>query len=167
MIETETFTDWRGSFCELYNEDKLRQLGVETRYVQDNFAVSQRGVLRGLHFQLPPMAQGKLVTCLCGKIYDVAVDLRPNSPSYGKWQAVELTGGLLLYLPAGFAHGYAVLSQQACVFYKVTEYYSPQHEAGIIWSDERLAIDWPVDDPILSDKDQRWPTLTDFEKIWL
>lgn len=161
LIETTFYNDHRGQFYESYSEREFALHAVETRYVQDNFSRSRKRVLRGLHYQKAPMAQAKLVRCVEGAIYDVAVDLRPGSETYGRWEAVTLSAenGLQLYIPQGFAHGFAVLSEEASVFYKVTEFYSPEHEAGVIWNDQQLAIEWPFSHPVLSEKDQRLPSL--------
>ncbi len=168
LIETTLYNDHRGQFYESYNEREFALHGVETRYVQDNFSHSHRSVLRGLHYQRPPMAQAKLVRCVAGAIYDVAVDLRPGSETYGRWEAVTLSAenGLQLYIPQGFAHGFTVLSESASVFYKVTEFYSPEHEAGIIWNDSQLAIEWPFSHPVLSEKDKRLPSLAQLGEVY-
>lgn len=163
LIETPLYNDRRGQFYESYNEREFALHNVETRYVQDNFSHSHRRVLRGLHYQRAPMAQAKLIRCVAGAVYDVAVDLRLGSETYGRWEAVTLSAdnGLQLYIPAGFAHGFAVLSEAATIFYKVTQFYSPEHEAGIIWNDSQLAIEWPFSSPVLSEKDMRLPSLAE------
>ena len=159
--------DARGWFTESYNRARLAERGILEDFVQDNHSFSaQRGTLRGLHFQLPPHAQAKIVRCLAGAIWDVAVDLRAGSPTYGQWLAAELTaaGGEQLYIPAGFAHGFLTLTDNAEVAYKASDYYAPDCEAGIAWDDPDLAIDWPLAGlaPVLSGKDTGLPRLCDF-----
>jgi dTDP-4-dehydrorhamnose 3,5-epimerase len=131
--------------------------------VQDNYSHSSRGVLRGLHFQKQPHAQGKLIMVLSGRIYDVAVDIRVGSPTYGRWEGMELSGDCfrMLYVPVGFAHGFCVLSQTASVLYKVTAQYDPASDRGILWNDPELGIEWPIAEPILSPKDAGHPLLWD------
>jgi len=163
LLKRDRFTDSRGWFTELHNEASLQAAGFNVRFVQDNLSHSAPGVLRGLHFQRDP-EQGKLVTCLAGRIYDVAVDIRPGSSTFGQHVAVELSadGGESLWVPAGFAHGFVVLgSEPALVTYKVDQHRSPTGERGIIWNDPTLAIPWPIEIPHLSDRDQALPTLAD------
>jgi len=163
LLKRDRFTDSRGWFTELHNEASLQAAGFNVRFVQDNLSRSAPGVLRGLHFQRDP-EQGKLVTCLAGRIYDVAVDIRPGSSTFGQHVAVELSadGGESLWVPAGFAHGFVVLgSEPALVTYKVDQHRSPTGERGIIWNDPTLAIPWPIEIPHLSDRDQALPTLAD------
>jgi len=163
LLKRDRFTDSRGWFTELHNEASLQAAGFNVRFVQDNLSRSAPGVLRGLHFQRDP-EQGKLVTCLAGRIYDVAVDIRPGSTTFGQHVAVELSadGGESLWVPAGFAHGFVVLgSEPALVTYKVDQHRSPTGERGIIWNDPTLAIPWPIEIPHLSDRDQALPTLAD------
>jgi dTDP-4-dehydrorhamnose 3,5-epimerase len=158
LLEPAVFSDARGSFLESYNRRAFRQAtGLEVDFVQDNQAASARGVLRGLHYQVR-QPQGKLVRAITGEIFDVAVDLRRSSPAFGKWTGVRLSADAhrALWIPAGFAHGYLVLSEQAIVAYKATDYYAPQHERTILWNDPALAIRWPLEgEPIVSDKDRR------------
>ena len=158
VLEPRVFQDERGFFLESYNRVTFREAtGLEIEFVQDNHSFSVRNVLRGLHYQIR-QAQGKLVQVLAGEIYDVAVDLRRSSPTFGRWIAVSLTGGghRMLWIPAGFAHGYLVLSEHAIVIYKTTDYYAPAHERTIAWDDPTLAIRWPLETPpILNDKDRR------------
>ena len=163
LIKTKVFEDGRGYFKELFKASSFQEAGIKETFVQDNFSYSKKGVLRGLHFQLEPQAQGKLVTCLGGKIFDVAVDLRPESPTFRKWVAVELSqeNHFLLYIPPGFAHGFQVLSEEALVCYKCTAEYAPELDAGIVWNDPDLSIPWPLKDPILSPKDARLPKLSE------
>jgi dTDP-4-dehydrorhamnose 3,5-epimerase len=165
LVEPRSFDDERGSFRETYKHSDFVQAGIPAHFVQDNYSRSIRNVLRGLHYQLDPKAQGKLVTCLRGGILDVAVDIRKGSPSFGRWIGRELTGenNLMLFVPAGFAHGFLTLSESAEVLYKCTEEYSPAHDRGIIWNDPQLNIPWGVDAPLLSDKDRGHPYLRDAE----
>ncbi len=163
LIRPRIFRDDRGFFLEMYKHSEFRAAGIREHLVQDNFSRSTQGVLRGLHFQKSPKVQGKLVTCLRGRIFDVAVDIRNRSPHFGKWAGVELTeeNRHLLYVPPGFAHGFQVLSENAEVMYKCTEEYSPADDRGIIWNDPDIGIAWPLPDPILSDKDGKQPRLRD------
>ena len=163
LIKRDRYADSRGWFTELHNEAALDAAGFHVRFVQDNLSFSAPGVLRGLHFQRDP-AQGKLVTCLSGRIYDVAADIRPTSPTFGRHVAVELTadGGESLWIPAGFAHGFLVLGgEPALVTYKVDQHRSVAGEQGIIWNDPTLGIPWPIATPHLSDRDRSMPTLAD------
>ncbi len=161
LIEPRFFSDERGFFMETYKYSEFTAFGIIDRFVQDNHSYSKRGVLRGLHYQNPPKAQGKLVRVIAGEVFDVAVDIRKGSPTYGKWFGVKLSeeNKKMLYIPPGFAHGFLVLSETAEVLYKTTEEYSPEHEAGIIWDDPEIGIDWPMKNPILSPKDASWPSL--------
>ncbi len=159
MLTPRVFTDPRGFFFESFN---LRQFtgmtGLSPQFVQDNHSRSQKGVLRGLHYQLPPMAQGKLVRVVQGEIYDVAVDLRRASPTFGRWTGAVLSAGNRhqLWIPEGFAHGFVTLSDCSEVLYKTTDYYAPEHERCIAWDDADLAIDWHYPGvPVLSDKDRQ------------
>lgn len=160
LFQPEVFPDERGSFMETWNAKKYLEFGVPSSFVQDNLSRSSKGTLRGLHFQ-NPRPQGKLVCVLKGQVWDVSVDLRLGSPTFGKWTAVTLDDklGNQLYIPPGFAHGFCTLSEEALFFYKCTDYYSPRDEHGIAWNDPCLAIDWPIREPILSLKDQGHPQL--------
>jgi len=162
-IEIKSFSDDRGFFLESFKESDFISNGIDTKFVQDNFSHSVKGVLRGLHYQKNPKAQAKLVTTLRGEIFDVAIDIRKNSPTYGKWVGEKLSdqNHRLLYIPEGFAHGFCVLSQDADVLYKVNNEYSPEHEKGIIWNDPEIDIAWPTDKPILVEKDLQSSTLKD------
>ena len=162
MVEPAVFEDPRGYFLETYHAGKYAEGGITGPFVQDNFSRSVRGTLRGLHYQLQH-AQGKLVMALEGRIFDVAVDIRKGSPTFGQWIGAELSGENKhqLYIPPGFAHGFCVLSETAGVLYKCTDVYSPQDERGIIWNDPTLGIQWPVDDPLLSRKDGAYKRLMD------
>jgi len=159
------FGDNRGFFLESYNDRALAELGIREKFVQDNHSCSQSNVLRGLHYQIQHV-QGKLVRVVVGEILDVAVDVRRRSPSFGKWEAVHLSGEnkRMLWIPPGFAHGFRVLSDQTHVLYKATDYYAPEHERTIAWNDPELNINWELDgEPIVSAKDQRGVALRDAE----
>jgi dTDP-4-dehydrorhamnose 3,5-epimerase len=165
IIEPKVFEDERGYFYESYNRRVLNDLGIKTEFVQDNQSKSQYGVIRGLHYQQLPFAQIKLVRVLDGIIYDVALDLRKGSPTFGTYFGIELSSAnkLQLYVPAGFAHGFSVLSETSTIMYKCNEFYNPQAEAGIVYNDRQLLIDWKIPDgnEIVSDKDVKLPS---FEK---
>ena len=160
IIEPKVFGDDRGFFFESYNERTWREAtGLSTRFVQDNHSRSMKNVLRGLHYQLR-QSQGKLVRVVVGEVFDVAVDIRRGSPTFGKWAGVRLSARnkRQLWIPEGFAHGFLVLSEAAEFLYKATDFYAPQHERSIVWNDPDLAIDWPLDgEPILSAKDAAAP----------
>ncbi len=165
ILEPRVFGDERGFFMESYNEKVFARLGISERFVQDNHSSSTRNVLRGLHYQIKH-AQGKLVRVIVGEILDVAVDLRRGSATFGKWEAVRLSGEnkRMLWIPCGFAHGFRVISSSAHVMYKTTDYYSPEHERTLAWNDPDLKIEWALDgDPIVSAKDQRGTALRDAE----
>jgi dTDP-4-dehydrorhamnose 3,5-epimerase len=164
-IRTQRFQDDRGFFSERFRLSLFQEAGLSGPFLQDNWARSSRRVLRGLHYQLPPGGQGKLVGVTRGRIFDVAVDLRSGSPTFGEWVGAELDeeSGDLLWIPDGFAHGYQVLSDEADVVYKVTTEYDPELDRGIRWDDPELAIPWPLADPILSDRDRGLPGLGDAE----
>lgn len=162
IIEPRVFNDERGFFLESYNKKEFEELGIYIDFIQDNHSLSiKAGTLRGLHFQLEPKAQTKLVRCIRGAIYDVVVDLRKGSPTFGKWVSVILTedNKRQLLVPKGFAHGFLTLVPNTEVVYKVDEYYSPQHDRSLRWNDPDLNIDWPISDPFLSPKDKNAPTL--------
>lgn len=161
LIEAKKFPDQRGFFMESYKASDFSAAGIPGPFVQDNFSFSVRGTLRGLHYQKAPHSQGKLVIAYDGEIFDVAVDIRKNSPTYGKWTGVVLSvkKGRLLYIPEGFAHGFCVLSETACVGYKVTKEFDLASDRGIIWNDPDIAIPWPVTTPLLSAKDAALPLL--------
>lgn len=165
LVEPKVFRDERGFFLEAYKYSEFSAFGIKAPFVQDNHSRSCKGVLRGLHYQNPPKAQGKLVRVIVGEIFDVAVDIRKGSPTYGRWVGVRLSaeGKEMVYIPPGFAHGFCVLSDIAEVIYKVTEEYAPECEAGIIWNDPQIGIRWPVEDPVLSPRDARWPPLREAE----
>jgi len=157
--------DGRGWFAELWRRSAYAAAGIDADFVQDNVARSGAGVLRGLHYQRPPSAQGKLVQVTLGRVFDVAVDLRPGSVTHARWVAHELSAedGALLWIPPGFAHGYAVLGDAAEVAYKVTAEYDPALDAGVRWDDPALAIPWPLPDPVVSERDRALPLLADAE----
>jgi len=163
LIKPRIFGDDRGFFLELYKHSDFVRGGILEHLVQDNYSKSTKGVLRGLHYQKEPKAQGKLVMCIKGAIFDVAVDIRRGSSQYGQWTGIRLTeeNKNMLYVPPGFAHGFQVLSDTAEVLYKCTSEYSPADDRGIIWSDQDLNIDWPLSSPILSAKDAIHPRLRD------
>ena len=167
IIVPKRHVDDRGWFSEIFHEKRLRDVGITCRFVQDNQSSSKRaGTLRGLHFQLPPAAQAKLVTVVKGRILDVAVDIRRGSPTFGKHVSTELSAesGRQLYIPVGFAHGFLTLEDDVVVMYKVSDYYAPAHDSGIRWNDPDIAIPWPFKDAdiITSDKDRRLPLLKEF-----
>jgi len=157
LVEAKAFLDDRGFFMESFKESNFIKNGIKTTFVQDNFSRSTKGVLRGLHYQKNPKAQAKLVTVLRGEVFDVVIDVRKGSPTYGKWVSEVLSeqNHKLLYIPEGFAHGYCVLSEEADIFYKVNQEYSPEHDGGFIWNDPEISIKWPIDNPIISEKDQK------------
>ena len=160
LIEPRVFADVRGFFLETWQQARYQEYGLPTRFVQDNLSSSVRGTLRGLHFQ-HPRAQGKLVYVVHGEIFDVAVDIRVGSPTFGHSCEMVLSSEnrRQLYIPEGFAHGFCVTSDQAVVVYKCTDFYVPQTEGGVLWNDPDLAVRWPVEAPILSDKDHSYPPL--------
>lgn len=164
IIEPKVFGDHRGWFTETYSKEKFKELGIDIDFIQDNHSLSaQKGTLRGLHFQLNPKAQTKLVRCTKGKILDVAVDIREGSPTYKKWIAVELSeeNKKQLLVPKGFAHGFITLTDNVEVQYKVDEYYSPENDRSIRFDDPDISIDWGIDNPILSEKDLNAPMLSE------
>jgi dTDP-4-dehydrorhamnose 3,5-epimerase len=162
ILEPRIFKDARGAFCETYNERQMAEAGLPTRWVQDNFSLSKRNVVRGIHYQIKN-TQGKLVRVTQGVVWDVAVDLRRSSPTFGKHVGVELSGenGRMFWIPEGFGHGFVALSEAAGFAYKVTQYYSPADERTLLWNDADIAIPWPVSqqEAIVSEKDQQGSTL--------
>lgn len=161
LVVPEVFRDERGYFLEGYKRSEFHRASLPFDFAQDNISLSKKKVLRGLHFQKDPYAQGKLVSVLKGRVWDVAVDLRQNSPTFKKWVAVELSeeNHLMLWIPEGFAHGFVALEDQTIVQYKCTKEYNRESERGIRYDDPELGIDWPVSDPIISTKDQNLPFL--------
>ena len=171
LITPKRHGDDRGFFSETYREHEYAEAGISGPFVQDNQAYSkQAGVLRGLHFQVPPTAQGKLINCTQGKIFDVAVDIRRSSPTFGQYVSAELSSanGTQLFVPTGFAHGYMTLVEDCMVQYKVTAYYSPEDERGLAWDDADIGIDWPSGfaRPTLSEKDAALPQLKDLKQVF-
>ena len=171
LIEPKAYGDHRGFFLESYNEQAFHEAGITERFVQDNHSLSREaGVIRGMHYQLTPKAQAKLIRVATGAIYDVVVDMRKGSPTYGKWEGYILSehNKHQLLVPKGFAHGFCTITENVNVLYKVDELYSPEHDRGIAWDDPELAIEWPVSEPILSEKDARHPGLSEVENnfVW-
>lgn len=169
VIEPTVFKDERGYFVETYNQNDMKEAGLDMVFVQDNQSMSTRGVLRGLHFQ-KQFPQGKLVRVVRGKVFDVAVDLRSDSKTYGKWFGVELSAENMkqFYIPEGFAHGFLVLSDEAEFCYKCTDFYHPGDEGGLAWNDPEIGVEWPLEegvDLIISEKDQKWNGLKDTFKF--
>ena len=160
LIEPTIHIDSRGRFFESYEKEKYRALGIREDFVQDNQSLSNKNVLRGLHYRVDP-EQAKLVRVVKGEVFDVVVDIRKGSPTFGEWQSFILssTNFLQLYVPVGFAHGFCVLSDMAEFLYKVSEYYSAEKEKGILWNDPDIGINWPISNPVLSDKDEGNPRL--------
>ena len=165
VITPRVWRDSRGSFVETYKRSEFSAAGIDEVFVQENHSNSMRAVLRGLHFQTPPHAQAKLIRVLSGKIFDVAVDLRPNSSTRGRWVGVDVSAEdtSLIYVPGWCAHGFCVLSERADVVYHTSAEYSPSHERGIMWNDPAIGIDWPVSSPIVSDRDKQWPLLAEMK----
>lgn len=158
-------TDSRGFFMRTFDDELFKKAGLERKWVQENHSKStQEGIIRGLHFQLPPFSETKMVRCINGKILDVFVDLRKNSSTFGKWDSIELSAEnkKMIFIPRGFAHGFCTLSENSEVLYKVDNSYSKEHERGLIWNDNQIRIDWPVKDPVLSEKDKINWTLAEF-----
>jgi dTDP-4-dehydrorhamnose 3,5-epimerase len=168
VLEPEVFRDERGFFLETFHEQKYESFGIESKFVQDNLSFSSKGILRGLHFQYRH-PQAKLVQVFSGEVFDVAVDIRRGSPTFGKWFGIMLSQDNLyqMFIPECFAHGYCVVSETALFAYKCTDFYSPSDEGGLLWSDPDIGIEWPVSDPVLSQKDSRLPRLLEFSKEWL
>lgn len=172
IIEPRAFADDRGFFMETYNKERYLQSGVDGEFVQDNVSVSKKGTLRGLHYQAPPFAQGKLVQVLRGSVLDVAVDIRFGSPTFGKYVSVELSAEnkKQLWIPAGFAHGFVALEDDTIFSYKCTNVYSPENDRGVLWSDTQIGIEWPFPEAelLISDKDKKQLLLKDIaqEFIW-
>ena len=171
LIYTKRHGDHRGFFAETYSRRKYSELGIEDEFVQDNHSLSREvGTLRGLHFQSPPRAQAKLVRCGRGAIFDVAVDIRRGSPTYGQWEGYELTAenGHQLYIPVGFAHGFVTLEPDSEIVYKCSDYYAPETEGAILWNDPDIGINWPTEaEPILSEKDSVAPLISELESPFI
>lgn len=166
IVEPRVFKDDRGFFIETYNQRDAEAAGLPVTFVQDNHSFSTRGVLRGLHFQYPQW-QGKLVRVASGEIFDVAVDIRPGSATFGRWEGVVLSrdNQRQLYVPPGYAHGFCVVSDTADVLYKCTSLYEPGQDRGVRWNDPDIGIDWPISDPVMSEKDARAPLLRDLNLV--
>lgn len=165
LIKPKVFHDERGFFLEFWNEKVFAENGIAAKFVQDNHSMSvKKGILRGLHFQLPPFEQAKLLRVTRGKIFDVIVDLRKKSKTYGKWESFEISAENfeMIFVPRGFAHGFVTLEDNTEVIYKVDNIYTPEFDSGIIWNDPILNIDWPIKDPILSEKDSKLQFFKDF-----
>lgn len=165
LVEPDYFSDDRGYFLEIFHESIFQNHQINTKFIQDNISYSKKNILRGLHFQLKPKAQAKLISVIRGEIFDVAVDIRKNSSTYGQWvgQILSSSNHKSLYIPEGFAHGFCVLSDDAYVMYKTNEHYFPEFEKGIMWNDPSLGITWPINKPILSEKDLKLSFLSDVE----
>lgn len=165
LVKPKVFGDDRGFFMETFKRSDFDKYGINLDFVQDNHSKSEGGVVRGLHYQLNPKAQGKLVRVSRGKLIDVVVDIRKGSPFYGKWLSVELSeeNKHMLWVPPGFAHGVCILEDDTDLLYKATGEYSLEHDRGILWNDPEIGVDWPIDDPSLSEKDMKQPLLKDAE----
>ncbi len=163
VLKPQEFRDERGTFYKLYTEAVLKEFGMEPYFPEEYLTVSKKGVLRGLHYQSGKYAQGKLVRCLNGEIYDVILDLRKGSPTFGKWTGIVLSARnmLSLFVPRGFAHGFVSLTEDAALLYRVDNGYSPDNERGVLWNDPQLGINWNVTNPTLSEKDKKWPLFKD------
>lgn len=161
LITPKVFTDERGFFMEIYQKGEFAKVGITGEFVQQNHSKSVKGVLRGLHYQKEPYAQAKLVRCIKGEIFDVAVDIRKNSPTFGKYVFAILSeeNKNMLYIPRGFAHGFEVLSDEAEIIYSIDNIYAKESESGIIWNDPSIKINWPIKSPILSEKDKKWSNI--------
>ena len=161
LVIPKHYSDERGYFLESFKESEFSANGISVKFVQDNVSFSTKGALRGLHYQIKPKEQAKLVSVISGEIFDVAVDIRKDSTTYGKWvsQILSEKNHKMLYIPEGFAHGFCTLSNTANVLYKVTNEYSPENEQGIIWNDPNVSISWPIKNLIVSEKDKKLPTL--------
>ncbi len=164
LIKPKVFIDERGYFFESFNREKFESIGIKENFIQDNQSLSNKGIVRGLHFQSPPHAQGKLVRVIKGAVQDVVVDIRKNSTTYGKSYSVELSEDnfLMLYIPPGFAHGFATLEDQTIFSYKCTDTYHPECEGGLAWDDREFNINWSVSNPILSEKDKKYQAFSLF-----
>jgi len=169
LIEPTVFPDSRGFFAETYKMPDFKMNGIDHTFIQDNHSKSKAGVLRGLHFQTNPKAQGKLVCVVSGSVFDVAIDIRKNSPTFGKWVSTVLSAKNhnMLWIPPGFAHGVLVLENDTQLIYKVTELYSPEHDRCIRWDDPTIAVKWPMSNPDLSEKDLKAPLLNDVDNNFI
>lgn len=167
IIEPRLFEDSRGFFMESYNAKKLADHGITMNFVQDNHSSSTKGVLRGLHFQINP-GQDKIVRVVSGEVFDVVVDIRRDSPTFGQWESfiISASNHTMVFIPKGFAHGFCALSDNVEFLYKCSEYYAPADERGIIWNDPAIGIEWPVSEPVLSDKDTKYPSIKDLPRYF-
>lgn len=168
VLQPKVFEDARGYFFESYNANLFKNAGLDLNFVQDNQSLSQKGVLRGLHFQNNPWAQGKLVRVIKGSVFDVAVDIRKSSPTYGQWFGAELTeqNKTMMYIPAGFAHGFATLEDNTIFSYKCTNFYDKASEDCLLWNDPDIGIEWPITNPLLSEKDLQGKHIKDFVSLF-
>ncbi|MFH1749525.1 MAG: dTDP-4-dehydrorhamnose 3,5-epimerase [bacterium] len=168
VITPKVFEDDRGFFLESYNKKVFEENGIDVNFVQDNHSHSSKGILRGLHFQLEPFAQDKLVRVTRGKVWDVVVDIRKSSKTFGKWEAVELSedNKKMFFIPKGFAHAFLTLSDNVDLTYKVSNFYSAEYDQGLLWNDPDIGIKWPIRDPILSEKDKNQPKLKDLKNFF-
>lgn len=168
VLKPKVFEDARGYFFESYNQNLFLQAGLNLNFVQDNQSLSQKGVLRGLHFQNNPHAQGKLVRVITGAVFDVAVDIRKNSPTYGQWFGLELTekNKWMMYIPEGFAHGFATLENNTIFSYKCTNFYNKASEDCLLWNDPDIGINWNLENPLLSEKDLQGKKMKDFVSLF-
>jgi dTDP-4-dehydrorhamnose 3,5-epimerase len=168
VIKPKVFEDARGYFFESYNQNAFKKAGLDLNFVQDNQSLSQKGVLRGLHFQNDPYAQGKLVRVITGAVFDVAVDIRRSSPTYGQWFGQELTekNKWMMYIPPGFAHGFLTLEDNTVFSYKCTNFYNKESEDCLLWNDPDIGINWSIDKPLLSEKDMMGKRIRDFESLF-
>lgn len=167
-IELEPIGDTRGFFMRTFDINEFNNLGLNKLWVQENHSRStQKGIIRGLHFQLPPFTETKLVRCINGSVLDVFIDLREGSPTFGQWDSIELSAKnkKMIFIPRGFAHGFCTLSEVSEVLYKVDNFYSREHEKGLLWNDNSMKIDWPTNQPILSEKDTKNMTFKEFKKL--
>jgi dTDP-4-dehydrorhamnose 3,5-epimerase len=169
LMSTKIFKDSRGYFMESYKKSDFEKMGIKEYFQQDNVSFSSKGVLRGLHYQMNPKSQGKLVSCLKGEVLDVLVDIRKGSPNFGRWQSYVLTqdNGNLLYVPPGFAHGFLTLSRNAIFMYKCTAEYSASDERGVVWNDPDIGIEWGIKKPVISLKDKDLPKLKNAENNFI
>ena len=169
VITPRVFEDYRGSFLEVYQRSEFEAAGISVDFVQENQSRSIECTLRGLHFQNEPAAQAKLIRVNRGEVFDVSVDIRRDSPTFGQWVGLHLSekNGMMLFLPRWCAHGFCVLSDEAEILYKVTAEYAPELEGGVLWNDPDLGIDWPIRDPTLSERDRKWPLLRELESSFV
>jgi dTDP-4-dehydrorhamnose 3,5-epimerase len=168
IIQPNVIGDHRGYFAESYNAKEMKKFGLDENFVQDNQSLSKKGILRGLHFQNPPFAQGKLVRVIKGKVLDVIVDIRKKSPTYGEHICVELSeeNFTMLWVPPGFAHGFVTLEDDTIFAYKCTNFYAPESEGGLAWNDPSLGINWGIENPLLSEKDKVYPSFEEFDSAF-